>query len=149
MTAPAICTTAARPNIPAVMTLNRTYLGSDDARAIHAETLAAHGAAPAACDARLLDSAIQAPINLAAYGSPDMAALAAAYAFGIVRDRPFAEGNQRTAAALAKAFVTRNGHHLAATDTELAASVDTLAAGSLNEGGLAEWFRARVAPSGI
>jgi death-on-curing protein len=130
------------------MTQNRTYLGSDDARAIHAETLAAHGAAPAACDARLLDSAIQAPINLAAYGSPDMAALAAAYAFGIVRDRPFAEGNQRTAAALAKAFLTRNGHQLAATDAELAGSVGALAAGSLNEGGLGDWLRARIAPSG-
>jgi death-on-curing protein len=113
----------------------------DDAIALHASLLVDLADADGGHDARLLDSAIQRPINLAAYGSPDIAALAAAYAFGIVRDRPFAQGNAQTATAVTALFLTRNDWTLAVPEDALRAAVDRHAAEELDETGLAAWIR--------
>ena len=79
--------------------------------------------------------------NLEAYGKPDAAALAAAYAFGIARDHAFVDGNKRTAAVVAETFLVLNGYTLAATDAELVVAFQALAAGDLSETELADWFR--------
>lgn len=49
-------------------------------------------------DQGLLTSAIARPQQLLAYGqpAPDLASLAAAYAYGIARNHPFVDGNKRT-----------------------------------------------------
>ena len=44
---------------------------------LHADSLAEHGGAAGLRDEGLLDSALARPLNLAAYGEPDFAALAA------------------------------------------------------------------------
>jgi death on curing protein len=82
------------------------------------------------------------PQNLIAYGEPDAAALAAAYAFGIARNHPFIDGNKRTAAVVSETFLGMNGLRLAASDTEVVLTFLALAAGELSEGELAAWFRA-------
>ena len=115
------------------------------AEAAHLEQLAEHGGGQGVRDARLLDGAMARAQNLAAYGEPDAAALAAAYAFGIARNHPFVDGNKRTAAVVAETFLVLNGYALNATDAELVVAVLALAAGELSEEELADWFRGHLA----
>jgi death-on-curing protein len=66
-----------------------------------------------------LDSALARPEQLAAYGEPDPAALAAAYALGIVRNHPFIDGNKRTGFVAAATFLLLNGFDLDAPEQEV------------------------------
>ena len=111
------------------------------ARAAHDEQIAAHGGGAGIRDEGLFASAMARPRNLEAYGQPDAADLAAAYAFGIARNHPFIDGNKRTAAVVSETFLALNGHDLTATDAELVVTFLALAAGELSEGELAAWFR--------
>ncbi len=115
------------------------------ALAAHAEQIAEHGGGVGVRDANLLDSAMARPRNLAAYGDPDAAALAAAYAYGIARNHPFVDGNKRTAAVVSETFLLLNGLTLMASDAELVVTFLALAAGELSEEELADWFRAHCA----
>lgn len=117
------------------------WIGADVALAAHAEQLAEHGGGEGVRDAGALESAMARPRNLALYGEPDAAALAAAYAFGIARDHPFVDGNKRTAAVVAETFLALNDHGLHATDAELVVAILALAAGDLTEDELAGWLR--------
>ena len=117
------------------------------AEAAHLEQLAEHGGAEGVRDARLLESAMARPQNLVAYGQPDAADLAAAYAFGIARNHPFADGNKRTAAVVSETFLMLNGFALGASDAELVVAFLALAAGDLSEEEMADWFRGHLAPA--
>jgi len=117
------------------------WIDSDVARAIHLEQLAEHGGPAGVRDEAGLESAMARARNLEAYGKPDAAALAAAYAFGIARDHAFVDGNKRTAAVVAETFLVLNGYTLAATNAELVVAFQALAAGDLSETELADWFR--------
>jgi death on curing protein len=97
------------------------------AMAAHDEQLAAHGGGEGVRDATLLDSALARPPNLAVCGEPDVAALAASYAYGIARNHPFVDGNKLTA-----------------TDAQAVVAFLALAAGELSEDELADWFRTRI-----
>ena len=114
------------------------------AKAAHAEQLAEHGGGEGVRDEGLLESAMARPLNLAAYGQPDAAELAAAYAYGIARNHPFVDGNKRTAAVVSETFLVLNGFTLQATDAELVVAFLALAAGELSEEELADWFRQRL-----
>lgn len=109
--------------------------------AVHAEQLAEHGGSEGIRDAGALENAMARPLNLAAYGKPDCAALAAGYAFGIARNHPFVDGNKRTAAVVSETFLSLNGYSLTASDAELVVAVLALAAGELSQDELADWFR--------
>ncbi len=112
------------------------------AEAAHAEQIAEHGGGGDALrDRGLFESAMARPENLAAYGTPDASALAAAYAFGLARNHPFVDGNKRIAAVVSETFLLLNGYSLDATDAELVVAFLDLAAGSLSEDDLADWFR--------
>ena len=111
------------------------------AEAAHAEQLAEHGGPPGVRDAGALESAMARPRNLSLYGQPDLAALAAAYGFGIARNHPFVDGNKRTAAVMMETFVVLNGGALTANDAELVVAIQALAAGELSEDELADWLR--------
>ena len=123
------------------MAKNWVWVTTDVALAAHAEQLAEHGGGQGVRDERLLDSAMARAKNLAAYGEPDVAELAATYAFGIARNHPFVDGNKRTAAVVSETFLMLNGFELVATDAELVVAVVDLAAGELSEEELAAWFR--------
>ena len=115
------------------------------AQAAHREQLAEHGGLDGVRDSALLESAMARPQQLEAYGKPDAAALAAAYAFGIARNHPFTDGNKRTAAVISETFLVVNGFEMPATsDAEVAAAFIALAAGELSEDELADWLRQRV-----
>jgi death on curing protein len=114
--------------------------------AVHGEQLAEHGGAPGLRDESLLDSALARPQHAAAYGEPDAAGLAAAYAFGITRNHPFVDGNKRTGFVAAATFLLLNGFELDAAEREVVEHVWRLADGSLSEDELAAWLRANLRP---
>ena len=117
------------------------WTATEVAEAAHAEQLAEHGGPAGVRDAGGLASAMARAQNLALYGDPDWAALAAAYGFGIARNHPFADGNKRTAAVVMETFMMLNGYTLDASDAELVVAVQALAAGELGEEQLADWLR--------
>lgn len=121
------------------------WVHDDVVRALHDEQLAEHGGIAGLRDHGLLLSALARAENQAAYGEPDAAALAAAYAFGLARNHPFADGNKRTAAVTALLFLAINGVEWTITEAELVVMVLALAAGELAENEVAAWFRDRIA----
>ena len=117
------------------------------ALAAHAEQIAEHGGGGDALrDKGLFESAMARPQQLAHYGDPDAAALAAAYAYGLARNHPFVDGNERIAAVVSETFLLLNGFSLTATDAELVVAFLELAAGTLSEEELADWFRRHLVP---
>ena len=113
--------------------------------AIHDRQISEHGGLSGVRDRSAVESALGRPQNLAAYGEPDAAALAAAYAFGLARNHGFADGNKRTAWVVARLFLADNGFKLEFDKADAVHIVEALAAGRLGEEALAEWFRARLA----
>lgn len=109
--------------------------------AIHEEQLAEHGGSVGVRDRGLLASALARPQNLAAYGTPDIAELAAAYGFGIARNHPFIDGNKRTAFVCTELFLLIHGWELLADDAACVAMMLALAAGELSEADCAAWLR--------
>ncbi|URW75119.1 type II toxin-antitoxin system death-on-curing family toxin [Sphingomonas donggukensis] len=122
------------------------WVESAVAVAAHEEQLAEHGGAAGLRDANILESAMARPQNLVAYGDPDIAELAASYAFGIARNHPFVDGNKRTAAVVSETFLMLNGHRFACDDVELVVTFLALAAGELTVDALSAWFRNHVVP---
>jgi death-on-curing protein len=111
---------------------------------VHEEQLAEHGGAGGLRDAGLLASALARARNLAAYGEPDAADLAAAYGFGLAKNHPFIDGNKRTAAVLTRLFLLLNGHDLVVTEAEVVVTFLALAGGELTEAELATWVRSHL-----
>lgn len=114
--------------------------------AVHEAQLAEHGGGAGVRDAGLLISALARPRNLAAYGEPDTADLAAAYGFGVACNHPFIDGNKRTAFVCIELFLVLNGLALSATDADCVATMLALAAGNLAEPELAAWIRTHATP---
>ena len=120
------------------------WVREDVVYAIHDRQLAEHGGPEGVRDAGALESALARPRNLAAYEGPDAAALAAAYAFGLARNHPFADGNKRTAWVVARVFLAINGYRVEFDPPDAVRTIEALATGTLSETELAAWFRQRV-----
>jgi len=116
------------------------WLALDIVLDFHAEQLALFGGADGLRDFGLLESALARPINKFAYGESDLAALAAAYGFGIARNHPFIDGNKRTALASMIVFIGLNGVELDATQEQATAIMLSLAAGEIDEDILTRWI---------
>lgn len=114
--------------------------------AIHQRQISEHGGSEGLRDGGLLASALARPQNLLAYAQPppDLAALAAAYAYGIARDHPFVDGNKRTALVAARTFLLLNGVNLEASQDEKYLTFLQLAQGTVTEEQLADWIRKRI-----
>ena len=115
--------------------------------AIHDMQLAEHGGGAGVRDAGLLDSALDKPLHLQAYGEPppDAAALAASYGYGISRNHPFIDGNKRTGFVAAELFLRLNGLALHADDASCVLTMLAVAAGDMPEEEFAAWLRAHTA----
>ncbi len=109
--------------------------------AIHEEQLAEHGGGTGLRDQGLLLSALMRPKNLAAYETPDAAALAASYAVALAKNHPFVDGNKRTAFVAMELFLALNGLVLNASDVDCVITMLAVAAGDIDETALAEWIR--------
>jgi len=114
---------------------------------VHERQIAEHGGAPGVRDLGLLESALARPINLYGYGEADLCHLAAAYAFGIIRNHPFVDGNKRVGFVASYIFLRINGVELIADEHETVLAVQSLAAGDLSEKDFAEWLRRKVGES--
>ena len=121
------------------------WLSLDLALDIHDRQLAEHGGPTGVRDQGMLESALARPLNQWTYGEDDLCALAAAYAYGIARNHPFADGNKRTAWVFARLFLRLNGQALSFAPREAIDIVLALAAGELSEDELADWFRQHLA----
>lgn len=114
--------------------------------AVHDEQLAEHGGALGTRDMGLFESAIARPQQMAHYGKPDAAELAAAYAVGISRNHPFVDGNKRTAFVAAELFLALNGLELKADDAACVMTMLAVAAGRMDEATFVRWLRDHSAP---
>ena len=115
------------------------WLTSEAVIAIHRDLIARYGGTSGVRSPTLLDSALARPKHLASYKQgvtvPD---LAAAYAWGLLRNHPFLDGNKRVALAMMIVFLDLNGWELTCSEAEETAMV--LAAAS-NEIGERDWTR--------
>ncbi|QCI63533.1 type II toxin-antitoxin system death-on-curing family toxin [Phreatobacter stygius] len=109
--------------------------------AMHDRQLREFGGPPGLRDAGSLESALDRPRNKWTYEAPDLAELAAAYAFGIARNHPFVDGNKRAALLALVVFLDLNGIVFDVPEAEFAAIILALAAGEVSEAGLARWIR--------
>ena len=120
------------------------WLNSAVIIAVHEAQLAEHGGGTGVRDQNLLVSALSRPQNLAAYGKPDAADLAAAYGFGISRNHAFIDGNKRTGFVAAEMFLILNGCQLTADDANSAVTMLAVSAGDITEAEFAAWIRQHV-----
>jgi len=77
----------------------------------------------------------------------DVARLAAAYGFGIVRDHPFNDGNKRAGFLAVGLFLSLNGYAFIADPAEAVEAIFALASGGLGENELAAWVRTHIVPT--
>lgn len=128
------------------MSAGREWIWLDAAvmHVAHEEQLAEHGGGSGVRDENLLASALARPQQLAHCGEPDVADLAAAYAFGIARNDPFIDGNKRTALVACELFLLLNGVEPTATDADCVLTMLALAAGHIDDAALADRIRAHT-----
>lgn len=108
--------------------------------ALHDQLLADFGGIAGVRDEGLLESALARPANLFAYDKPSLFDLAAAYAFGIIGNHPFIDGNKRTGFMAAYVFLGRNGYCLTASEPDATAATLAVAAKEMTEAEYAQWL---------
>ena len=125
------------------------WIGLDLARAIHRRQLAEHGGAEGVRDPGLLEAALNRPRQLFAYvdPTPNIPALAAAYAFGLTRNHPFLDGNKRSAYVVCRTFLLLNGFDITVPREERYRVFLSLAAGELDEAAFAAWLAQHTRPA--
>lgn len=117
------------------------WLSAELVIGFHDEQLREFGGPPGIRDRSMLESALGRLQNKWSYGQTDLAALAAAYAFGIARIHPFVDGNKRAALLSIIVFLGLNGVDFIADQAEAVVIIQDLAAGLVNEDGLTRWIR--------
>ena len=110
--------------------------------AIHADQLREHGGLTGVRDETVLESALARAQQKWNYAEKtDMALLAAAYGFGLVKNHPYQDGNERIGFLAIVTFLGTNGYDFEASDTEVIAEMLALADGRVLEQELADWIR--------
>lgn len=122
------------------------WLSREAIEKMHEEQIAEHGGLPGLRSVDALEMGLARPINKAAYGEPDIFALAAAYLHGIVRNHPFADGNKRTGYLAAFTFLYINGYLIDADNAQIITFVLDVAAGEIDEDGAARFLRDHTIP---
>ena len=110
--------------------------------AVHNDQLREHGGLPGIRAEHVLESTLARPRQKwHDADTPDVPALAAAYAFGLVKNHPYRDGNKRIGFLAMVMFLGLNDHELDATDADVVAEIVALADGSATEESLADWIR--------
>ena len=110
--------------------------------AVHEKLLERFGGLSGVRDEGLLHSALSRPQHTFSYEAPSIFDLAADYAWGIVKNHPFLDGNKRTGFMAAYVFLGTNGVELAATEEEVVINTVALAAGQIDRNQYAAWLEA-------
>lgn len=113
--------------------------------AIHTDQMREHGGLPGVRDEHALESALARPQQRWHYDPHvDTAAVAAAYAFGLVNNHPYRDGNKRIGFLAMVTFLGINGFDFDAPEPEVVTRILMLDDGSMSEEQLAEWARAHI-----
>ncbi len=113
--------------------------------ALHQESLVVFGGLGGVRDEGLAESALARPRNLLAYEPDvDLFDIAAAYGFGLARNHPFTDGNKRVAVLAVAVFLAINGMDFDPDEVDEVRTILALAAGELDQAGLAAWIRANT-----
>jgi death-on-curing protein len=117
--------------------------------AIHTDQLREHGGLPGIRDETVLESALARPQQKWHYAADaDVPLLAAAYAFGLVKNHPYRDGNKRIGFLAMVTFLGLNGLELTATDADVVTEILALAEGRVTEDALSDWIRQHCTKSG-
>lgn len=113
--------------------------------AIHLDQLREHGGLPGVRDDNVLESALARPLQRR-HDEPDvdLAALAAAYGYGLAMNHPYRDGNKRIAFMALSTFLLANGHPLDVAESDVVTTMLALASGLLTEAQLADWIRRQI-----
>lgn len=113
--------------------------------AVHGMLIARFGGADGIRDDGLLDSALTRPVNIYHHDdTTDIAALAAAYAAGLIQNHPFVDGNKRIGFMAAYMFLDLNGATLTASEVSATAMTMSLAASEIEESDYARWLASNI-----
>ncbi len=114
--------------------------------AIQTDMLLTHGGMPGLRDENLLESTLARPKQRLGYEpAADLAALAAAYGYGVVRNHPYNDGNKRVAFVVMAVFLGLNGLEFTASEADVVTTMVALASGDLDEDALSDWIRLHTA----
>lgn len=125
------------------MTDAPAFLTVEHVLAVHRRMIKEFGGNSAVRDHGLLESAVMMPAARfgGEYLHDGIPAMAAAYLFHLCKNRPFVDGNKRTALASAEVFVLLNGMRLTATNKELEKFTLGVAAGRVSKEETLAFFR--------
>lgn len=113
--------------------------------AAHIDQIREHGGLPGIRDENALEAALARPQQHWHYDSGvDAADLAAAYAFGLVKNHPYRDGNKRIGFLAMVTFLGINAVEFSATEADVVTAIVALADGRLSEEALADWIRQRT-----
>jgi death on curing protein len=107
---------------------------------LQAHLLKQFGGSPGLRDPGGLESALERPKNLFAYGEPSLFELATAYASGIILNHPFVDGNKRVGLAIALTFLELNGYRTKLDEAEAVVMTLGLASHEVDEAGYTRWL---------
>jgi death-on-curing protein len=123
------------------------WITREDCLAYHESLLERFGGLTGIRDESLLDSALNSPKHLFAYGKPSIFQMAASYAHGIVKNHPFLDGNKRAGFIAAALFIETNGYRFQAPEEEAVLETLSLAASETSEEAYATWLERTSVPS--
>ena len=113
--------------------------------AVHNDQIREHGGLAGIRDEAALESSLARPLQKWHYQpQTDIPALAAAYAFGLIRNHPYRDGNKRIGFLAMVTFLGINGYDFDASEEDVVTTILSLASGDLSEERLAEWIRANA-----
>jgi len=119
-----------------------TWLSRVVVDAIHNDQMREHGGLRGIRDANALESALARPQQKWHYDNATaVPMLSAAYAFGLVKNHPYRDGNKRIGFLAMVTFLGVSGYAFSATDAEIVTEILTLAGGSVSEEALTDWIR--------
>ena len=122
-----------------------TWVGRVVVDAVHLDQLREHGGLPGVRDENTLESALARPKQRWHYAhDSDLAALAAAYGWGLATSHPYRDGNKRIAFVVMAVFLELNGRRLEAPEAEVVQIMLAVADNRLKENELASWVRAHL-----
>lgn len=123
------------------MSKDPEWVSVEDALFFHERLISGFGGAEGVGDLGLLESALTRPKNVFAYESEDLSVLAGAYAHGIAKNHPFADGNKRVAFVVARVFLGMNGVTFNPPEAEAVVMVEGLAGGEVSQEDFVRWVR--------
>lgn len=121
-------------------------IAKDEAIAVHAAVIAKFGGVDGVRDEGLLESALAQPLQSfdGAELYPTDEAKACRYAYGIIKNHPFVDGNKRTATALMGASLRISGLTFRPRHDELLKAMLGVAEGSWGFDALVEWVHSVI-----